>query len=161
ADGVPDGAANSFDNLRGIERLWVKRRRKPHGIDLDAPEVGLALSGGGIRSATFSLGFMQARNARGVLMRFDYLWTVSGGRFIGGAVGALFVPPEGRGGFSGAARPEFDIGKPFQSPRGVEAVRRLRDSGRYLTPAGTSDAFFGAAVVVRNWVALQFVIGMV
>ena len=43
---------------------------------------GLALSGGGIRSATFSLGVMQALAACGLLEKFDYLSTVSGGGYI-------------------------------------------------------------------------------
>lgn len=45
--------------------------------------VGLALSGGGIRSATFNLGFLQGLKKRGTLWIFDYLSTVSGGGFIG------------------------------------------------------------------------------
>lgn len=52
----------------------------------DAPLVGLALSGGGIRSATFSLGIMQALVARGLLRKVDYLSTVSGGGYIGSAL---------------------------------------------------------------------------
>jgi predicted acylesterase/phospholipase RssA len=45
--------------------------------------IGLALSGGGIRSATFSLGVLQALAARRRLASFDYLSTVSGGGYIG------------------------------------------------------------------------------
>ena len=45
--------------------------------------LGLALSGGGIRSATFSLGVLQALAAEGKLTSFDYLSTVSGGGYIG------------------------------------------------------------------------------
>lgn len=45
--------------------------------------TGLALSGGGIRSATFCLGVLQALAARGKLAAFDYLSTVSGGGYIG------------------------------------------------------------------------------
>ena len=41
--------------------------------------VGLALSGGGIRSATFNLGVLQALAKYGLLRKFDYLSTVSGG----------------------------------------------------------------------------------
>src|SRR5581483_10085951 len=41
--------------------------------------VGVALSGGGIRSATFSLGFIQGLTKRGLLGCVDYLSTVSGG----------------------------------------------------------------------------------
>lgn len=70
---------------------------------------GLALSGGGIRSATFSLGVLQglsrARSPdalpdkdpldapeRSLLARFDYLSTVSGGGYIGAFLCSLFVP---------------------------------------------------------------------
>jgi hypothetical protein len=46
--------------------------------------TGLALSGGGIRSATFCLGFLQGLNDLNLLPAFDYLSTVSGGGFVGG-----------------------------------------------------------------------------
>ena len=58
----------------------------------DANLTGLAFSGGGIRSATFNLGVMQglakvrkkdAKEKNGLLSRFDYLSTVSGGGYIG------------------------------------------------------------------------------
>jgi hypothetical protein len=48
--------------------------------------MGLALSGGGIRSATFSLGVMQALAEAKVLCKFDYLSTVSGGGYIGSSL---------------------------------------------------------------------------
>ncbi len=47
---------------------------------------GLALSGGGIRSASFSIGVLQALVSRGWLSRFDYLSTVSGGGYAGMAL---------------------------------------------------------------------------
>jgi hypothetical protein len=46
--------------------------------------VGLAFSGGGIRSATFNLGIIQAFARSRLLRTFDYLSTVSGGAYIGG-----------------------------------------------------------------------------
>jgi len=49
-----------------------------------APLTALCLSGGGIRSATFALGVIQGLAERGVLSGFDYLSTVSGGRYVGG-----------------------------------------------------------------------------
>lgn len=45
---------------------------------------GLALSGGGIRSATFNLGLLQALGQLGVLKEVHYLSTVSGGGYVGG-----------------------------------------------------------------------------
>ncbi|MDB6174282.1 MAG: conserved rane protein of unknown function [Chthoniobacteraceae bacterium] len=44
----------------------------------------LCLSGGGIRSASFSLGVLQGLAKAGVLKSFNYLSTVSGGGFVGG-----------------------------------------------------------------------------
>ena len=46
--------------------------------------IGLSLSGGGVRSATFNLGLLQALAAAGKLKVFDYLSTVSGGGYVGG-----------------------------------------------------------------------------
>lgn len=45
--------------------------------------VGLAFSGGGIRSATFNLGVLQALASFRLLSRFHYLSAVSGGGYIG------------------------------------------------------------------------------
>src|SRR4051812_40974604 len=47
------------------------------------PLSALCLSGGGIRSATFNLGVLQAMAKHGLLERMDYLSTVSGGGYIG------------------------------------------------------------------------------
>jgi hypothetical protein len=72
-----------------MEELEIlKERRAAQG--LDAPSLdnltGLALSGGGIRSATFCLGVLQALAKYDLLKRFDYLSTVSGGGYIGGSL---------------------------------------------------------------------------
>lgn len=45
--------------------------------------AALCFSGGGIRSATFGLGIVQALARRGLLEKFDYLSTVSGGGYLG------------------------------------------------------------------------------
>jgi hypothetical protein len=50
---------------------------------LDMELVGLAFSGGGIRSATFGLGILQALGQLRLLRVFDYFSTVSGGGYIG------------------------------------------------------------------------------
>lgn len=51
--------------------------------------VGLSLSGGGIRSATFNLGIIQAFYRAGLLQKVDYLSTVSGGGYIGSCLTSL------------------------------------------------------------------------
>src|SRR4029077_3583718 len=45
--------------------------------------AALCLSGGGIRSATFGLGVVQGLARWGLLSRFDFLSTVSGGGYLG------------------------------------------------------------------------------
>ena len=48
--------------------------------------TGLALPGGGIRSATFNLGIIQALTEADAMPLFDYLSTVSGGGYIGSSL---------------------------------------------------------------------------
>ena len=54
--------------------------------EIDTTLTGLALSGGGIRSATFALGVTQAFAAKDLMRRFDYLSTVSGGGYLGSSL---------------------------------------------------------------------------
>jgi len=67
---------------------------------LHADLCGLAISGGGIRSATFALGVLQGLALWGLLPRFDYLSTVSGGGYIG----AWFSAWIARSGFQNVER---------------------------------------------------------
>jgi hypothetical protein len=90
------------------EQAVIERRRK--GLFAEASQHaetwGLALSGGGIRSATFCLGVLQALaqakfshsgdvakdDSMPLLARFDFLSTVSGGGYAGAFLSALFRP---------------------------------------------------------------------
>jgi hypothetical protein len=86
----------SFATVLAAEWFDVRRRRRFHRLidgtqnagddGTDPPEnlAGLALSGGGIRSATFNLGLLQGFRRFGMLPAFDYLSTVSGGGYVGG-----------------------------------------------------------------------------
>ncbi|MBI4002872.1 MAG: patatin-like phospholipase family protein, partial [Nitrospira defluvii] len=62
------------------ERLKIIYRAI-HG--LTTKRSALCFSGGGIRSATFGLGVLKSLARLGILDRFDYLSTVSGGGYIG------------------------------------------------------------------------------
>jgi predicted acylesterase/phospholipase RssA len=77
-------------DIKQAELQYVRHWRRSRGDAAQADEsenlLGLALSGGGIRSATFSLGVMQALAARGLLRKVDFLSTVSGGGYIGSAL---------------------------------------------------------------------------
>lgn len=71
--------------LIDLERALLKRRGEQIGQQ-DENHIGLALSGGGIRSASFSLGVMQALAKYSAFKHIDYLSTVSGGGYIGSSL---------------------------------------------------------------------------
>lgn len=110
------GEARQAEGGLEAERAAIASRRAFVYADGKGPEErwGLALSGGGIRSATFCLGVLQALakapfklpaetkgplprslpassiSAWPLLARFDFLSTVSGGGYTGGFFSALF-----------------------------------------------------------------------
>ncbi|MDH4147078.1 MAG: hypothetical protein OEY23_18125, partial [Acidimicrobiia bacterium] len=57
----------------------------PHPWEPEEGRVGIACSGGGLRSASFCLGALQVLRRRGVLGRARYVAAVSGGSYIAGA----------------------------------------------------------------------------
>jgi hypothetical protein len=61
----------------------VKVEREEQTRAWESQLVGLAFSGGGIRSATFNLGVLQGLASSELLPYVDYLSTVSGGGYIG------------------------------------------------------------------------------
>src|SRR5438067_2011238 len=69
----------TFDEVRAaeIEEVGKSRTKRQPDLAADAPVVGLAFSGGGIRSATINLGILQGLAKHGLLKRIDYLSTVS------------------------------------------------------------------------------------
>jgi hypothetical protein len=78
--------AQSLSGVLKQELTLIATRRDRVGVpadDVGSNLVGLALSGGGIRSASFNLGLLQALYRRGILRQVDYLSTVSGGGYIG------------------------------------------------------------------------------
>ncbi len=141
---------------------------------------GLALSGGGIRSATFALGLLQGMADRNLLPYIDILSTVSGGGYIGswliswakrrggidavqqslrGSASLLTLGPECPGRRPANAGP--NLSKPLRwvsrnsDPHSdhVRPVRLLRDYSRYLAPkAGvfSADSWTIVATWLRN-----------
>ena len=117
----------------------------------DSRLTGLAFSGGGIRSATFNLGVLQALADLQLLRKFHYLSTVSGGGYIGSWLVAWILR---RGGnleeISNSLRTAWRRYPGGESP---EEVRFLRRFSNYLTP---KLGWFGAdtwtviAIYLRN-----------
>ncbi len=72
----------NLQKVIAAEREQLRKRREKLGIDsTDNEWFGIALSGGGIRSATINLGFLKTMNRFGILKKADYLSTVSGGGY--------------------------------------------------------------------------------
>ena len=134
--------------LRTAEAEQIRVRRSNYYVDDKAPLVGVALSGGGIRSATFCVGFFQALARRKLIRRIDYLSTVSGGGYFGSFLGAAFSREKASG-----DKVEREFADNHSWP-----IQWLRDNGRFLSPNGAGDNWIAAAVMLRNWVALHFVL---
>lgn len=105
--------------------------------------VGLAFSGGGIRSATFNLGVLQGMAELGILSTFNYLSTVSGGGYIGSWLIA-WIKNEGNkknGNNNEIKKTGLDaviekLKPDWNTPdnKEPEEIHRLRDYSNYLTP---------------------------
>ena len=77
---------------------------------------GVALSGGGIRSATFCLGVFQALAQLGRLAGIDYISTVSGGGYFGAFLGRLYRRSEIQNGEQVLIAPDPYTTGSFQLP---------------------------------------------
>jgi hypothetical protein len=152
ADLIPENAAKGsakskradildFRKLYLTESLQLGDSLKSHSINVlqgvggepwvaftPSDRFGLALSGGGIRSATFNLGVVQALGHLGILKEVDYLSTVSGGGYIGGFWLAWL---QRRGKKAGQER--FPLGNDRRGGERAE-IRHLREFSRFLLP---------------------------
>lgn len=150
------------DQLAKLEYEHMQKRPQGDATGHSPDQlVALAISGGGIRSAVFALGFLQSLASKGHLKKIDYLSTVSGGGYIGSAFSWLlhqFWPAEngdGHGIRYGADREHF----PFAtSPREEQENRKrneslinfMRRNRQYLLPGDGIGVFSLIAVLLRG-----------
>lgn len=152
------------DTLHERETTLIGRRRTAAGIAADAPLLGAAFSGGGIRSATFCLGFTQALAHARELRQIDYLSTASGGGYFGGFLGRLYTRDYVRGPdkveqMLDPLAPPLAARLPLSDPQWrPNAFRWLRENGRYLAPNGAGDLLLALAVALRNWAAMHLLL---
>lgn len=125
--------------------------------------VGLAFSGGGIRSATFNLGILQTLAKLGLLPHIDYLSTVSGGGYIGSWLLAWIKRQRLEKVAEGLEREHSKNPNKEQverlawrdrEPKGsVTPITFLRRYGNYLTPHTgflSLDSWMAMATYARN-----------
>ncbi|HXM34578.1 MAG TPA: patatin-like phospholipase family protein [Pyrinomonadaceae bacterium] len=144
--GTGDGRAS---RVAGISKEQAAR------MAARSQRSALCLSGGGIRSATFNLGILQGLARNGLLERFDYLSTVSGGGFIGGWLSAWIH----RQGLESVVE---QLKEPPKSPLKPEPgpIEYLRIYSNYLSPQSgllSADTWTLVASVLRNLMLNWFV----
>ncbi len=104
--------------------------------------IGVALSGGGIRSAAFCLGALQALDRYKMISRIDYLSSVSGGGYTASAVSSAMS-------ISGGVFP-FESSE--NDTRDSNSLGHIRDYSNYLIPRGKLNLLADLAIVLRGLV---------
>ncbi|MGV3660211.1 MAG: hypothetical protein ACO1TE_08495 [Prosthecobacter sp.] len=154
------------------ERIEIQAQRdlRKQEAAAEAPHVGLSLSGGGIRSATFCLGVLQMLSrlplhvtgaaSRPLIEFVDYLSTVSGGGYIG----SWFVANRKRemntnkaAGTSFAIEVSSGKGEDVLE-KSTQPVAHLRRYSHYLAPESglmSGDTWTMVVIWLRNTVLIQ------
>lgn len=147
-----------LDHVRQEELKSIEQRRR--AVDLSAAEqtltvsgqaadgpvpagklVGLSLSGGGLRSACFSMGFIQALHQTGLWRFVDYLSTVSGGGYTGGHLTSTSLRDQ----------------QPF-----TEQDFPLREEPGHKQPAKIQRLIYNGHYLVKSWLLFnKWLIGVV
>jgi predicted acylesterase/phospholipase RssA len=164
---VPENTPITFDRVlqREVTRIEESRKRRKVHYEADKDTlIGLAFSGGGIRSATFNLGILQALAQKKLLHTFDYLSTVSGGGYIGSWLAALTHRATAK-----MKEPAFDVVEKILTPCKYEPNHRseppvvhwLRLYSNYLTPhtgAISGDTWAMLGTWLRNVIVNQAIL---
>jgi hypothetical protein len=165
------GVALPFETFFGSELDEVSRLRNLRGQPIEASLLkdpyrraesmdlaGLALSGGGIRSATFNLGVLQRLANLGVLRDFDYLSTVSGGGYIGSWLTNWI---RHSGSVDKVSKRLCPISSPVPLAEEVRPLRWLRMYSNYLAPNSSlmsADTWTIGTTWLRNTLINQFIL---
>ena len=128
-------------------------RAKVHALPEDQQRTAICLSGGGVRSATFCLGVLQALAELGWLDKFHYMSSVSGGGYIASWLSSWIARKKGdvTAVLNELAPARTGATKQQDRPE-AEQVRRLRAYSNYMSPVhGFSiDLITLIATFVRN-----------
>jgi hypothetical protein len=136
-------------NLRDFYQHVGKMGAGRNSPEEEAPLSALCLSGGGIRSATFNLGVIQALARAGLLGKFDYLSSVSGGGYIASWLQS-WIYRQGLEKVLQELGERQDVNPLSPEPGPVD---HLREFSNYLTPKlglFSGDTWTLAAIVIRN-----------
>jgi len=130
--------------------------------DLHRPpaDLGLCVSGGGIRSASVTLGVLQVLNRRSLLARARYLVSVSGGGYTAGAFQlALNDPPAGEGWLSAVGETVTAPAELFRE--GSVEEDHIRRHGDYIADSGAEWLAALGAILRGAGASLSLLAGVV
>ncbi len=134
---------NFKEVIREESKMLIERRRLLFGDEaakkFENNKFGIALSGGGIRSATINLGFLRTLNQFKILEKADYLSTVSGGGYTGAYIHATVKDADFAATLQqGQSKAASDAAGEDRSPYGAlfteDKINHLRNYGDYLIP---------------------------
>lgn len=142
--GIIPTAGMEDDTIRKMNKAEaddVQKRRKYYELpneDTYDDAVGLALSGGGIRSSTFALGVVEVLARKGMLKDVDFMSTVSGGGYLGSFITTVMDDPDE----DVTLKPESGK-RPFGAEGDHESppIRHLRNHSKYLSEGGLHTVF--------------------
>ncbi len=136
--GISDkGQHSKTVDALNAEEVRLLAARRADGSDAGATEIhnaiGLAISGGGIRSATFALGVTNVLARHGILKDVDVMSTVSGGGYLGSFITSVMNDNDAQVGLG----PDK---LPFATKGHIEsqAIRHLRNHSKYLSEGGVA-----------------------
>ena len=139
------GTEFDFASVQKAEQERIELQRGDEKFD---SVVGVALSGGGIRSASFALGLLQCLDIANRLKQVDYLSTVSGGGYIGSCWTWLNY-----------CRTKFGLagaGFPLRQTKGAREqgdripLNFIRQHGNFLAPHDGLSSMSLFASILRN-----------
>ncbi len=154
-----------YKEILKAERYCRRRDSRLKRVLHHMEGTAVCLSGGGIRSASFSLGFLQGlarfsrrqagpQGRKPLLKGLDYLSTVSGGGYIGSWLMAWAK----RSSYEEVVK-QLAIPAPTSGDPEAQPVRHLREYTNYLSPrlGFTLDTITLFSIVIRN-IALNWLI---
>lgn len=154
--GVPETGPwkSQIREMNEAEARFIQKRRRVAESDSTPLQnvVGLAISGGGLRSATFALGIVQVLARRGVLKDVDVMSTVSGGGYIGSFISSVLSDHSNDVGLAPGQKPFGEDGTPESAP-----IRHIRNHSKYLAEGGFST-FAHVAFLVLYGIAMSLLL---
>jgi hypothetical protein len=134
------------DWFQGVEAETPPPKDRPL-LDPKPGRIGICCSGGGIRSAAYNLGALQALQEEKVLGAAEYVAAVSGGSYIAASYATV------------AARSEIGENDPPVYSPGSPEEQHLRNHSTYMAPGAGGQIRFLLRILLGLAVNLAFIAG--